>query len=163
MGVSGDLLSTLIDFLKERQQRVALNGQDSRWSDVSAGVPQGSILGPLFLIYINDLPDNLSSNPKLFADDISLFSVEHDINQSGINLNDDLEKISNWAFQWKMSFNPDTNKQAQEVIFSRSLQMSNHPSLTFSSTSVTKSEIKKHLGMFLDFEKHIQNVSYFQY
>ena len=109
------------------------------------------------------MPDNLSSNPKLFADDISLFSVEHDINQSGINLNDDLEKISNWAFQWKMSFNPDTNKQAQEVIFSRSLQMSNHPSLTFSSTSVTKSEIKKHLGMFLDFEKHIQNVSYFQY
>ena len=163
MGVSGDLLSTLIDFLKERKQRVALNGQDSRWSDVSAGVSQGSILGPLFLIYINDLPDNLSSNPKLFADDISLFSVEHDINQSGINLNDDLEKISNWAFQWKMSFNPDTNKQAQEVIFSRSLQMSNHPSLTFSSTSVTKSEIKKHLGMFLDFEKHIQNVSYFQY
>ena len=83
--------------------------------------------------------------------------------QSGINLNDDLEKISNWAIQWKMSFNPDTNKQAQEVIFSRSLQMSNHPSLTFSSTSVTQSEIKKHLGMFLDFEKHIQNVSNFQY
>ena len=163
MGVSGDLLSTLIDFLKERQQRVVLNGQHSRWSNVSAGVPQGSILGSRFLIYINDLPDNLSSNPKLFADDISLFSVEHDINQSGINLNDDLEKISNWAIQWKMSFNPDTNKQAQEVIFSRSLQMSNHPSLTFSSTSVTQSEIKKHLGMFLDFEKHIQNVSNFQY
>ena len=74
MGVSGDLLSTLIDFLKERKQRVALNGQDSRWSDVSAGVSQGSILGPLFLIYINDLPDNLSSNPKLFADDISIWN-----------------------------------------------------------------------------------------
>ena len=163
MGVTGDLLSTLIDFLKERKQRVVLNGQHSRWSNVSPGVPQGSILGPLFLIYINDLPDNLSSNPKLFADDISLFSVEHDINQSGINLNDDWEKISNWAFQWKMSFNPDTNKQVQEVIFSRSLQKSNHPSVTFSSTSVTQSEIQKHLGMFLDFKKHIQNVSNFQY
>ena len=151
MGVTGDLLSTLIDFLKERKQRVVLNGQHSRWSNVSAGVPQGSILGPLFLIYINDLPDNLSSNPKLFADDISLFSVEHDINQSGINLNDDWEKISNWAFQWKMSFNPDTNKQVQEVIFSRNLWKSNHPSVTFSSTSVTQSEIQKHLGMFLDF------------
>ena len=151
MGVTGDLLSTLIDFLKERKQRVVLNGQHSRWSNVSAGVPQGSILGPLFLIYINDLPDNLSSNPKLFVDDISLFSVEHDINQSGINLNDDLEKISNWAFQWKMSFNPDTNKQVQEVIFSRNLWKSNHPSVTFSSTSVTQSEIQKHLGMFLDF------------
>ena len=151
MGVTGDLLSTLIDFLKERKQRVVLNGQHSRWSNVSAGVPQGSILGPLFLIYINDLPDNLSSNPKLFVDDISLFSVEHDINQSGINLNDDWEKISNWAFQWKMSFNPDTNKQVQEVIFSRNLRKSNHPSVTFSSTSVTQSEIQKHLGMFLDF------------
>ena len=151
MGVTGDLLSTLIDFLKERKQRVVLNGQHSRWSNVSAGVPQGSILGPLFLIYINDLPDNLSSNPKLFVDDISLFSVEHDINQSGINLNDDWEKISNWAFQWKMSFNPDTNKQVQEVIFSRNLWKSNHPSVTFSSTSVTQSEIQKHLGMFLDF------------
>ena len=151
MGVTGDLLSTLIDFLKERKQRVVLNGQHSRWSNVSAGVPQGSILGPLFLIYINDLPDNLSSNPKLFVDDISLFSVEHDINQSGINLNDDWEKISNWAVQWKMSFNPDTNKQVQEVIFSRNLWKSNHPSVTFSSTSVTQSEIQKHLGMFLDF------------
>ena len=151
MGVTGDLLSTLIDFLKERKQRVVLNGQHSRWSNVSAGVPQGSILGPLFLIYINDLPDNLSSNPKLFVDDISLFSVEHDINQSGINLNDDWEKISNWAFQWKMSFNPDTNKQVQEVIFSRNLRKTNHPSVTFSSTSVTQSEIQKHLGMFLDF------------
>ena len=151
MGVTGDLLSTLIDFLKERKQRVVLNGQHSRWSNVSAGVPQGSILGPLFLIYINDLPDNLSSNPKLFVDDISLFSVEHDINQSGINLNDDWEKISNWAVQWKMSFNPDTNKQVQEVIFSRNLRKSNHPSVTFSSTSVTQSEIQKHLGMFLDF------------
>ena len=151
MWVTGDLLSTLIDFLKERKQRVVLNGQHSRWSNVSAGVPQGSILGPLFLIYINDLPDNLSSNPKLFVDDISLFSVEHDINQSGINLNDDWEKISNWAFQWKMSFNPDTNKQVQEVIFSRNLRKSNHPSVTFSSTSVTQSEIQKHLGMFLDF------------
>ena len=60
----------LIDFLKERKQRVVLNGQHSNWSNISAGVLQGSILGPLlFLIYINDLSDNLSSNPKLFADD----------------------------------------------------------------------------------------------
>ena len=96
MGVTGDLLNILIDFLKERKQRVVLNGQHSKWSNISAWVPQGSILGLLlFLIYINDLSDNLSSNPKLFADDTSLFSVLHDINQSGINLNDDLEKISN--------------------------------------------------------------------
>ena len=145
MGVTGDLLNILIDFLKERKQRVVLNGQHSKWSNTSACVPQGSILGLLlFLIYINDLSDNLSSNPKLFADDTSLFSVLHDINQSGINLNDDLEKISNWAFQRKMSFNPDINKQAQEVIFFRRLQKSNHPSLTFNVTSVSQSETRKH-------------------
>ena len=116
----------------------------------------------LFLIYINDLSDNLSSNPKLFADDTSHFSILHDINQSGINLNDDLEKISNWAIQWKMRFNPDINKQEQKVIFSRKLQKLKYPSLTFNGTSVNQSEIQKHLGMFLDskldFKEHIQNV-----
>ena len=97
--MTGNLFNILTDFLKERKQRVVLNGQHSKWSNISAGVPQGSILGPLlFLIYINDLPDNLSSNPKLFADDTSFFSVVHNINQFGINLNDDLEKVSNWAF-----------------------------------------------------------------
>ena len=135
--VTGDLLNILIDFLKERKQRVVLNGQHSKWSNISACVPQGSILGPLlFLIYINDLSDNLSSNPKLFADDTSLFSVVPDMNQSGINLNDDLEKISNWDFQWKMSCNLDINKQAQEVIFSRRLQKPNHPSLRFNGVCV---------------------------
>ena len=77
-GISGNLLNLLSNFLRNRKQRVVLNGQTSSWADVNAGVPQGSILGPLlFLIYINDLADGLSSNAKLFADDISLFSVVH--------------------------------------------------------------------------------------
>ena len=64
-------------------QRVVLNGQCSSWVDIRAGVPQGSILGPLlFLIYVNDLPDGLKSECKLFADDTSLFSVVHDIGTS---------------------------------------------------------------------------------
>ena len=72
----------------------------------------------LFLIYINDLSDGLKSECKLFADDTSLFSVVNDINTSASDLNEDLEKIGNWAFKWKMNFNPDSDKQAQEIIFS---------------------------------------------
>ena len=109
-GISGNLLKLLTDFLKNRKQRVTLNGQTSFWTEVNAGVPQGSILGPLlFLIYINDLPDGLSSNVKLFADDTSLFSVVHDIHSSASDLNKDLKTINEWAFQWKMSFNLDPN------------------------------------------------------
>ena len=64
----------MIDFLKERQQRIILNGQHSTWSNISAGIPQGSIPGPLlFLIHINNLSDNSNSNPKLFPDDTSFF------------------------------------------------------------------------------------------
>ena len=106
--ISENLLCLVKFFLKNRKQRVVFNGQTSSWTNDLAGVPQGSILGPLFfLIYINDLSDNLSSNPKLFADDTSLFSVVHDKNISAKELNNDLWKIGNWAYQWKMSFNCD--------------------------------------------------------
>ena len=130
-GISGKLLRVLSDFLKDRKQRVILNGQFSSWTSVNAGVPQGSILGPLlFLIYINDLADGLSSNAKLFADDTSLFSVIHDVDASANELNNDLYQINKWAFQWKMSFNPDPSKQAQEIIFSRKTKKICHPSLS---------------------------------
>ena len=88
-------------FLKNGKQRAALNGQTSSGTNVLAGVPQGSILGPLFfLIYINDLSDDLSSNPKLFADDAFLFSVAHHKDTSAKELNNGLRKISNWSYQW---------------------------------------------------------------
>ena len=126
-GISGNLLNVITDFLYQRKQRVVLNGQHSSWTNIEAGVPQGSILGPLFfLIYINDLSDGLTSNPKLFADDTSLFSVIHNINSTANDLNSDLMKISNWAFQWKMRFNPDPNKQIQNVIFSRKINKTDH-------------------------------------
>ena len=73
-GISGRLLLLIGDFLSDRKQRVVLNGQESAWLPLHAGVPQGSILGPLlFLVYINDLTENISSNTRLFAEDSSLF------------------------------------------------------------------------------------------
>ena len=81
-------------------------------------MPQGLILGPLlFLIYINNPSEDLTTNVKLFADDTSLFSIVRNMNTSTTNFNNDLNKIKNRAFQWKMNFNPDPSIQAQEVIF----------------------------------------------
>ena len=75
-GINCDLLKLIESFLSDRYQRVILNGQTSKWNEITAGVPQGSILGPLFfLIYINDLPSELSCSPKLFVDDTSLLKM----------------------------------------------------------------------------------------
>ena len=97
-------------------------------------------------IYINDLSNDLSSNPALFADDTPLFSVVHDKNTSVKELNNNLRKISYWTYQWKMNFNPNPLKQAQEVIFSRKMTKTNHPSLIFNDNLVHQVAIKKHVG-----------------
>ena len=138
IGISGTPLKLIESFLSGRYQCVLLNGQASSWSPVLAGVPQGSILGPFFfLIYINDFSHNLSSTVKLFADDTSVSSIVHDIDSSTKQLNDDLKKISAWAYQWKMSFNLDLSKQAQEVIW-----------------RVARSSCQKQLGLY--FSHHIK-------
>ena len=139
------------NYLTNRKQRVVLNGRTSKWADITAGVPQGSVLGPLlFLIYINDLPDDLKSNAKLFADDTSIFSVVNDVNESCCALNSDLSIINNWAYQWKMCFNPDPNKQATEIIFSRKTNQQLHPPIYFNNSPVASQPFTKHLGMILD-------------
>ena len=90
-GVQGCLYNIIKAFLKNRKQRVVLNGQNCFWENVNAGVPQGSILGPLlFLIYINDLPGDLNCVAKLFADDTSIFSTVSNITKSANDLNKDL-------------------------------------------------------------------------
>ena len=83
-----------------------------------AGALQGSTLGPqLFLIYINDLPNEKKSNVKPFADDKSLFTIVKDKNESANVLNNDLLLISRWAYHWKMLFNSDPSKPAQDLYF----------------------------------------------
>ena len=84
-------MNLLEDFLKERKQSVVLNGQVSTWENINAGVPQGSIFGPLlFLICINNVTEGFNTNAMLFADDTSLFSVVHNTQTSANELNKDL-------------------------------------------------------------------------
>ena len=93
IGISGNLLSFLKSFLNNGFRKVVLNDQCSNWSSVLAGVPQGSILGPLlFIIYINDHPDGIESSVKLFADDTLLFSTIYDPNMLADQLDKDLKK-----------------------------------------------------------------------
>ena len=95
-----------------------MDPSSSDLSSIESGVPQGSILGPLFLIYINDPEKHIKSNIKFFADDTMLFSIVKDPHITANDLNHDLDIISKWAHQWKLEFNPDPLKQADEVIFS---------------------------------------------
>ena len=150
-------------FLRNRKQRVVLNGQVSMWTNVNGRVRHGSILGPLFcLTYVNDLADELSSNTKSFANDTSLFSVVHHRDSSVAELSNNLAKIKHWTQQWKESFNPEIIKQAQEVIFSRKVNMDSHPPLTFNNSTVFQATSKKHLSIILNnrlsFEEHLRLV-----
>lgn len=119
-GISGSLIKVLSSYLTNRKQRVVVSGSHSDFLQIESGVPQGSVLGPLlFLIYINDLENNIKSNIKFFADDTMLFSIVHNPLTSASELNQDLKVISTWAYQWKMSFNPDPSKQATEILFTK--------------------------------------------
>ena len=138
-GIDSELLSLLENYLENCEQRVVLNGQTSESRKINSGVTQGSVLGPLlFLIYINDRSHGLTSICKIFADDTSLFSKVFNINESGNDLNIDLEKLRQWGYQWKVQFNPDPNKQANEVIFSRK---SNSINLTYPLLNLTISAL----------------------
>ena len=138
-GISGSLLKLFENYLKNRKQRVVLNGSYSDYSTIESGVLQGSVLGPLlFLLYINDLERNIISNIKFFADDTMLFATVKDPVITANNLNHDLDTICQWAYQWKMEFNPDPTKQATEVLFSHKKSSPDHPQLVFNGTVVVK-------------------------
>ena len=105
IGITGQLLSWIECFLKNRKQRVVLNKTESSWKPVVSGVPQGSVLGPvLFLIYINDLPDYIKSSCKIFADDTKVYSKVESMEEI-TGLQNDLENLVSWSEIWLLSFN----------------------------------------------------------
>jgi uncharacterized protein (DUF934 family) len=106
-GINGNLLNWFENYLSERCQRVVLDGKSSLWKKVTSGVPQGSILGPLmFLMYINDLPDELSEGTLcgIFADDTKIARKIETEEDSEI-LQEDINSLQNWGDSWGLTFN----------------------------------------------------------
>jgi len=107
-GINGCLLDWLRHFLIGRKQRVVVRGTCSDWSSVTSGTPQGTILGPLlFLLYINDITECVSSTIKLYADDTEIYRELVDPFIDTQLLQADLNNLNEWACKWQLRFNAD--------------------------------------------------------
>ena len=115
------------------------------WTSIKAGVPQGSILGPLlFQVYINGIVENINSSIRLFADDTSLYIIVDDPIDSANQLNNDLQRIHLWAKTWLVTFNP---AKSESVIFSRKRNKPYHPPVFMNQTEIEEVTSHKHLGV----------------
>ena len=107
LGINHNVITWIGSFLSGRTQRVVLKGEESESCPVMSGVPQGSVLGPcLFLLYINDMPDTIQSNIRLFSDDTIMYLTVSNQTDCQV-LQNDLIKLENWEREWLMSFNLD--------------------------------------------------------
>jgi len=160
LGIGGDLLLWFKDYLTERFQKVVIRGQCSELGLIEAGVPQGSVLGPLlFLIYINDLPSGIQSNMKLFADDVTLY-ITYDVpNVAQETLSNDLRYIEQWANNWLVNFSAPKTK-SMTVTFQRNVDIL--PPLMFNNQPLDQIKSHKHLGLTLSdnltWSAHIKNL-----
>ena len=103
--IKGKVLRWIKEFLNNRKQRVTVNGAPSEWRNITSGIPQGSVLGPiLFLIFINDLPKAIKCLIKLYADDAKLYQIIKSVHDRS-ELQVDVGKSKEWAIIWKMLFN----------------------------------------------------------
>ena len=114
---------------------------------LDSGVPQGSVLGPLlFLIYVNDLTESLSSLPVIYVDDTTLFEIVEDPPLSARRLNEDLEKISTWSRKWLVAMNPS---KCRSIIFSWKKLKPYHPPLEFERNEILQVDSHCHLDLTL--------------
>ena len=160
IGVEGPLLSWFESYLSNRKQRVVIDGQYSQWKNINAGVPQGSVLGPLlFLIYINDITENLESYSLLYADDTSLYDIVDNPDTSSTKLNNDLIEIEKWAKRWLATIN---TKKTKCMTFSVKRLKPPHPDLYFANEKICEVLQHTHLGVKLtanlSWKAHIVNI-----
>ena len=158
-GINGKIITWISSFLKSRKQRVVVGGEHSQWVKVESGVPQGTVLGPLlFLLYINDLPENLNSTVRLFADDCVLYNTISTPQDAAI-LQRDLETLSTWEQIWQMSFNPE-KCFVLRIPASRSPIISNY---TLGNSTLQETSSHSYLGVDisnnLKWDTHIDRIS----
>ena len=144
LGICGNLLKWLESYPFQRRQRVVLNGKTSTQRR-NAGVPQGSILGPLlFLVYINDIVENVQSKIYIFADDTSIMRPITNAHEDFQLLNKDLESLYSWAESWRVTFNAT---KTEYIIFSLKYNPPNYPQLYLGRE---KNHHHTHLGLTFD-------------
>ena len=141
-------------FLNNRKQSVRINGSTSSWTSVTSGVPQGSILGPLmFLLFVNDIPQIISSNIMLFADDTKLWRLIKSIDDVNI-LQEDLAKIIEWSQKWKLHLNV---KKCKYMAISRNILYKHN--YYMNQIKIENVEFEKDIGVIFDneleFDRHI--------
>ena len=150
IGISGKLLKWFRNYLTERMQRVVINGYTSEFKLVEAGVPQGSILGPLlFLIYINYIVREFHCNVRLFADDTSLYIVVENPVTAANLLNNNLGRVHSWAGVWLVDFNAS---KIESMRLTRKRNKPIHPNLSMDYTLLKEVETHKHLGLIFSVE-----------
>jgi len=162
LGISGKLLDWISSYLSDRRQRVVISGTTSDWEFLHAGVPQGSILGPLlFLIYISDITDGIVSNMNLFADDSLLMEAFTDIYEACTKLNNDLDHLSAWAAQWLVVFSEP--KTVYMLLSNRQREaFRNHPDLFLNNICLNEVSNHSNLGVIfsndMSWNLHIQKI-----
>ena len=159
INIKGKPLQLLQSYLKDRKAKTVVDGAESTEQTLDAGVPQGSRLGPiLFILFINDIIDNLESMPHIFADDTTLITTGADTLETVNLLNRDLQKISTWAAKWKVTFNAGKTK---DLIFTKKA-IDNPQPLTFNNTAVDRVKSHKHLGVILtsnlSWDEHLNSI-----
>ena len=158
---AGNVFSWIEHFLTDRKQKVVVEGFSSSFKSINAGVPQGSVLGFLFLflLYINDISNGLANSIIFFADDASLYAtVECDINNVTSSLNDDLEKTIVWSNKWAIDFNPF---KTFNVDFSRkkyNFQNCNSVFRDQNFPSLSHNHLRIHFQLDGHWNKHIQTI-----
>jgi len=161
-GITGNLYSWLESYLTGRSQKVVIGGEESSTSKTNAGVPQGSILGPLlFLIFINDIVQVVENPIYLFADDASLIKIFNNIQEATMSINRDLEHLAQWAHIWRVTFNA-----IKTVFMIISLKLLNHqpnPVLLLNNTPLKQVQQECYLGMVLtsnmSWKEHIHKLT----